>query len=390
MGFGAPILSGFSAGIGLEVSPYFERHLDGSIRTADGEKCLEFDNSYRVSLQACKSGGQKRWTMLDSGKIESIERKALCIASTPRTGFQLKDCDSSQVHRFQERNKKFYDSFLYNPGLRFKSAQTLFKSATGAVNEYRGSKIQSTDLSEAHRTGAPAEACREYSINDGTGPIFSQNRSCPSFSHLASYGWSIQQLLVGMAQPTGFAIWNLRGGAGKTQLFHYLNHASAFSPVRPSDDSDQQTVVEGCVLRQTGLHFGKNSVFSQFRLNPNGSEKKLGDYREVIGTFTASVPYVHPRRNPSVQEPTACPLGDGGLTANISADLNLVYMNSAGEVVRSDIVSLLPFYEFEWGSGDKLFWSDGLYSPPAGYTVRDAIVRGFGILNSVRGADLQL
>ncbi len=392
-----------------ETNRYFEKHLDQTLRTADGDLCVTADQTYQIKMMSCQATDNQRWGFLSDGMIESLWTPGLCVARNQAGDFVLRDCGHVEVVKLGEKNKKVYESYLYNPGPRFRASQTRFAPLSGSVADYRGPKISGTNLSEAHLVGAPANACKDVVINDGTGPIASTDKSCPTFSHEATVGWKVD---AQDAYP-GYAIWTPSGGSGRPLLFNYLNHAlSAPNP---------------CDLREVGLSFRgfEGDAFTQIRPKADGSKKKFGDFTNLMATFTARVQYsqVGSRSNP------AC--ASGLAASNVSVDLFLSYERS-GQTVRTDVISIIPFYEFEWNPGSPVFWRDGCtgqscgiglkadrlglprlgdrtqsytihysriipslitsgtYQPPAGFALGDAIIRGFRVISSVRGADLQL
>ncbi len=387
---------------------FFEKHLDQSIRTADGSMCLSANSFHQVQMDSCHTATPHKWDVLGDGRVQSVRTRDLCLAQT-QTGISLlRSCAHPEVIKLSDRNKAFYESYFYNPGPRFLAGQTRFTAVSGTVEDYRGAKISGTNLSEAHLVGAPADACKDVVINDGTGPVSSNDKSCPTYFHEAQTGWKIDAQDI----YPGFAIWTLAGGAGRPLLFQYLNYALS--------------APQACELREVGLSYrsSNNATLNQLRPKADGSKRKLGDFANVMATFTGRLQY-------SNAGPSSAPACSNGLAAsNISVDLFLSFSRN-GQIVRSDLISIIPFYEFEWNSNSPIFWQSGCgssatcgvgikadrlglpllgtetqsyiinysriiprlitsgnYTLPEGFRLEDAVIEGLKVNVSTRGADL--
>jgi hypothetical protein len=388
---------------------FFEKHLDQSLRTSDGLLCLSVDSAYQVKMDSCRPVNFQKWNFLTDGRVQSIRTPDLCLAQTQAGVFLLRSCAHTEVVKLSDRNQQFYESYLYNPGPRFLAGQTKFAPVSGAVEAYRGQRIAGTNLSEAHLVGAPADACKDVVINDGAGPVSSSNKSCPTYFHETQTGWKVDSQ---DAYP-GYAIWTLAGGASRPLLFQYLNN-SLSSP-------------QACELKEVGLSFrGSNTpVLNQLRPKADGSKRKFGDFANLMATFTGRVQY----SNLGVPSAPAC--ANGFASANVSVDLSLSFSRN-GQVVRSDLMSIITHYGFEWNPGSPIFWKDrcgisdstcgigfkadrvglpllgtetqsyiinysqiiarlitsGNYTLPEGFRIEDAVVEGLRVNVSTRGADL--
>lgn len=295
-------------------------------------------------------------------------------------------------------------SLLWNPGPKYWASQTLTITSNPASEG--GCLAARTDFSENHLVGNPSSTLPPTVCEYQT-PV-PNNTSAPTYYTSAFVGWTSAEF----SQYPGWDVWRLSGGNGSPITSRFLNHSN--------------TAADPCVLREVGYSFENwpTEAHSHFKFHPAGRRYKLGDFSGVAAEFQA-------KRDYSFGPPKCAtyPTGD------VSADFRVKYEDSAGNLVRYDIlgvvIDVMPgtgdlngnpndevFYdggEVPYGGtrtkllyGDRLghpslsssgfqFWSieykDLLrryLPPPAGFSIDDASITGFDLYTSARGADLDL
>ena len=285
-------------------------------------------------------------------------------------------------------------SFLYNPGPTRLAGYILTTNGSGA-------QCTTNQAYEGAADGNPAGWCSNGLACVNSTTWLASDGSCPSYYHDSTVGWTYAE----KDNYPGWAIWQLSGGYGNPVEYKYLNYA--------------HTVSDPCTLREVGLVYHKWSLTERahcFKVHSDGSPLKLGEYDDVLARFRAKLGYTY--------GPPAC---DSYPTAFVTTDIRVVYADSSGAVVRTDLLGIHLWEMEDSLTGDPVMWEDGgqtstswrrqlsgdyigvpqlvtttftdyewdvksllstYLPPPSGYTIDDAIPVGLDIYASVRGADI--
>ncbi|HEX2283056.1 MAG TPA: hypothetical protein VHG52_14955, partial [Thermomicrobiales bacterium] len=292
------------------------------------------------------------------------------------------------------------ESLVWNPGPQYKASITYTKTFSPA-NDW-GCVASGTTLEEAHLVGNPGGSFTDPNLLQCEGNTFvplASNGAAPSYSPGAAIGWTSAD----EDEVPGWSIQRLSGGGGTPMVMRYVNRGEG-----TGDD---------CELREVGMGYQHwpNLAVSAFKPNPGGGGLRVGEFEEILGKVSMRETYAGGQSQCEELPTGALNIGfrvdyvkpDGssersdavativrGLPGNIDfngIEDDIYYRNHDGSavVVYGESVGL-PTVSSSWQDYTIDFKAllEEYVPPPAGYSVHDAVIVGFDIFSSLRGADM--
>ncbi len=304
-------------------------------------------------------------------------------------------------------------SLLYNPGPKYIAGKTIVDDSTKTAILAPWVSVGSS-LAQALLVGNPAGLCPQglqgTNVENATNTP-AANGACESYYNDTRFWWKSTE----RQQWPGWDVYVAGDGNGTPLELFYANHAYPLSQCTSQ-------------VREVGIAYDGNTS-----IRPN---MNLGQFKSLTGKFDLSISAQN--INPAL----SCPNGYDAPFQNvtdpwgyISADFRVNYFKPDGTWVRGDIFSV-HVYNAQTVTNKDVFWQnptcvvnpannqygcvlminpsaagistsaiapgDGyktfvidfknLYkkfiTPPAGFTTDDAVVGGYDIYSSVRGADV--
>lgn len=320
--------------------------------------------------------------------------------------------DASRNAHEQTAKEKQGISLLYNPGPTYLAAKVLVHAPGSSVSVCG----PGTTLAEAGLVGLPSGACHEgYKCVDDLNIPPAPGGACASYYVDTRTGWHSSD----KGRDPGWDAQVISGGGGRPIIYRFVNNAFL--------------ATEPCILREIGTVYqgyqGASATISDFRRNRDGTSFVMGQFAHVVGTFALAV------------ETKALTLArcKSAPTAYITADFHIGYprRDTPTIIEHQQLLGVIIFGMRGQAldgkkSADTVFWTGQIgstqgrllqgasifskysefaslpemrdqfetvridykalfktfFSPPPGYTLDEAVVTGFDVYSSVRGANL--
>ncbi len=287
------------------------------------------------------------------------------------------------------------ESILFNPGPRFRAGMILVRN--GLVVESADNRAFENEL-DGNPFGwcAAGTPCADGDLWEKT-----PDGSCPSFYSDTTVGWTYQE----MGTDPGWEVREISGGNGVPLEYEYVNLSL--------------DIADPCTLREIGLIWHKWNIddnYHCFKVNDDNTPIRLGDFSEVYARVKCKLGVT--------EGPIACLVYP---TAMVTGDFRVIYVDEDDVTVRTDLLGIHMWEMAGSIHGTPVMWEDGgqnqstwrkqlsgdyigipqlttnkftsynwemkqylqtYLPPPDGYTIDDAVVVGWDVYCSARGANI--